>query len=70
MSMLANLIGQSVQLNVSNKRLKQFLAADEIDASMVRRLDDEKTKPAAEISDAAFTWDMQVSTTRLETFLT
>lgn len=70
MSMLANLVGQSVQLSVSNKRLKQFLAADEIDASMVRRLDDEKTKPAAEINDGAFTWDVQVSVTLKGTFFT
>jgi hypothetical protein len=40
MSMLANLIGQTVQLNVSNNRLKGFLAADEIDPNFVNRFDE------------------------------
>ena len=67
MSMLAGLIGQTVQLNVSNKRVKDFLACEQLDPNVVNRIEcgprADKTLPAVKVEDGEFTWDVDAAST-------
>lgn len=56
--MAADLISQTVQVAVSNRRLKEFLVAEELsDAAIDIEEDIEYYHDAAEISTASFAWD-------------
>jgi len=61
MNMLAGLIGQAVQLAVSNRRVKDFLSCEELDPNVVNRIETgprtDSNTPAVEIVDGAFTWE-------------
>jgi ABC-type transport system involved in cytochrome bd biosynthesis fused ATPase/permease subunit len=60
MSMLAGLIGQTTQLAVSNRRVKSFLACEELDPNVVNRIEAgprADNTPAVEIVDGKFTWE-------------
>ncbi|KIH59278.1 ABC transporter, ATP-binding protein [Ancylostoma duodenale] len=56
--MAADLISQTVQVVVSNKRLKEFLIAEELSETAVDRdQDDEYYTDSADMSSTAFAWD-------------
>ncbi|RCN49286.1 ABC transporter transmembrane region [Ancylostoma caninum] len=58
MTMIALLIGQMVQAVVSNKRLKQYFIADELDPGVVERdLNHDVVKDAIEFENFSATWD-------------
>ncbi|CAJ0605474.1 unnamed protein product [Cylicocyclus nassatus] len=58
MTMIAFLIGQLVQAVVSNKRLKQYFTADELDPNVVERdLRIENPKDVVHFEDFSATWD-------------
>ncbi|EYC37193.1 hypothetical protein Y032_0816g2504 [Ancylostoma ceylanicum] len=62
MVIIAMLIGQMVQAVVSNKRLKQYFIADELDSSTVERHPlHNATKDAVEFEDFSATWDYNES---------
>ncbi|KHJ97390.1 ABC transporter, ATP-binding protein [Oesophagostomum dentatum] len=55
--MAADLISQTVQVVVSNKRLKDFLIAEELPAADIDRDEHNDYPVSAEMSSAAFAWD-------------
>ncbi|CAD6189209.1 unnamed protein product [Caenorhabditis auriculariae] len=56
--MAADLVAQTVQLIVSNKRLKSFLSAEEIDPTLIdTQIRGELYKNAVEVHSASFSWD-------------
>ncbi|MFH4978425.1 hypothetical protein AB6A40_005134 [Gnathostoma spinigerum] len=55
MTMISYLIQQTVQAIVANKRLKDFLVADEIDSSAILRTPSDKLN-TVELEKASFTW--------------
>ncbi|KAK6726836.1 hypothetical protein RB195_004877 [Necator americanus] len=56
--MAADLISQTVQVVVSNKRLKEFLVAEELSETVVDRdEDDTYYSDSADVASAAFAWD-------------
>ncbi|KAI6174738.1 ABC transporter, ATP-binding protein [Aphelenchoides fujianensis] len=55
--LMADLVGHFVQVVVSNRRLKAFLVADELDEEAVLRDHDRNYKNAIEIETATFAWD-------------
>ncbi|KAI6217810.1 hypothetical protein M3Y99_01748700 [Aphelenchoides fujianensis] len=55
--LMADLVGQFVQVVVSNRRLKAFLVADELDEEAVLRDHDRNYKNAIEVETATFAWD-------------
>ncbi|PAV74681.1 hypothetical protein WR25_19463 isoform C [Diploscapter pachys] len=57
MNTIASLISQTVQALVSNKRLKEFLVADELDTSTVERTHFNDSTEATRIVDLRSTWD-------------
>ncbi|PAV66424.1 hypothetical protein WR25_26440 [Diploscapter pachys] len=57
MNTIASLISQTVQALVSNKRLKEFLVADELDTSTVERTRFNDSTEATRIVDLRSTWD-------------
>ncbi|EPB66686.1 ABC transporter, ATP-binding protein [Ancylostoma ceylanicum] len=62
MTMIALLIGQMVQAVVSNKRLKQYFTADELDPDVVERdLKHDVSKDAIEFENFSATWDCSQS---------
>jgi ABC-type multidrug transport system fused ATPase/permease subunit len=66
MNMLANLIGQTVQLIVSNRRIKDFLCSEELDAHIVNRIDRASPTmrtPAVSVVNGEFTWDQTAEST-------
>lgn len=58
MTMLGYLINQTVQAVVSNRRLKDFLVADEIDPHSVERPTDGHCSDVIKIHNANLAWDM------------
>ncbi|PAV82064.1 hypothetical protein WR25_11104 [Diploscapter pachys] len=58
MTMIAFLINQLVQVVVSNKRLKEFLVADELDNSTVERTNvSDRSSEVVKVSDLSSAWD-------------
>ncbi|PAV81016.1 hypothetical protein WR25_06937 [Diploscapter pachys] len=58
MTMVALLINQLVQAVVSNKRLKEFLVADELDKSTVERTNvSDRSSEVVKVSDLSSAWD-------------
>ncbi|PAV84153.1 hypothetical protein WR25_11358 isoform B [Diploscapter pachys] len=58
MAMIAFLINQLVQVVVSNKRLKEFLVADELDKSTVERTNvSDSSSEVVNVSDLSSAWD-------------
>lgn len=64
MNMLAILIGQTVQLIVANKRIKEFLCSEELNANVVNRVNRASTtSPAVSVVAGEFTWDQTTEST-------
>ncbi|TMS35379.1 hypothetical protein L596_002794 [Steinernema carpocapsae] len=58
MTMIGLLIAQTVQAVVSNKRMKEFFVAEELDETAIQRTFEPDSKRAAvEIQNADFTWE-------------
>ncbi|KAK0419050.1 hypothetical protein QR680_013923 [Steinernema hermaphroditum] len=57
MMMVADLIGQTVQAMVSNKRLKEFFVADELDENAIDKVDSNEYERSIDMEDARFSWE-------------
>ncbi|KAH7720742.1 ATP-binding cassettesub-family C (CFTR/MRP)member 1 [Aphelenchoides avenae] len=57
MSTVAELISQTVQVLVSNRRLKEFLVADELEGYVEKQPLDPRSDDAVDVRDASLTWD-------------
>lgn len=58
MTQIGMLIQQTVQAIVSNKRLKDFLVADELDTDAIERSFDYSETTPIEVEQADFSWDI------------
>ncbi|CAI4229206.1 unnamed protein product [Auanema sp. JU1783] len=57
MTMIAYLISQTVQAVVSNKRLKDFFVADELDPAVVEKQQADRTTYSVDVKDVDASWE-------------
>ncbi|KAL3102262.1 hypothetical protein niasHS_003671 [Heterodera schachtii] len=66
MSTVADLISQTVQVSVSNKRLKNFFVAEELEDYVERRPTEKSKENAVEVHSCSLTWDRTLSSPSLK----